>query len=59
MTGDSLKEFVVKFYGPKETPYEGGVWRIKVELPDKYPFKSPRLGSELSEKYQLFVVLAS
>ena len=42
MTGDSLKEFVVKFYGPKETPYEGGVWRIKVELPDKYPFKSPR-----------------
>ena len=42
LTGDSLKEFVVKFYGPKETPYEGGVWRIKVELPDKYPFKSPR-----------------
>ena len=42
LTGDSLREFVVKFYGPKETPYEGGVWRIKVELPDKYPFKSPR-----------------
>lgn len=39
-----LNEFCVKFYGPKDTPYDGGVWKVKVDLPDKYPFKSPSIG---------------
>jgi len=39
-----LNEFVVKFYGPDSTPYEGGVWKVRVELSDRYPFKSPTIG---------------
>ncbi|KAK4400853.1 Ubiquitin-conjugating enzyme E2 5 [Sesamum angolense] len=41
---DGMQEFYVEFHGPKESPYQGGVWRIRVELPDAYPYKSPSIG---------------
>jgi len=44
MSSDSLAEFHVNFYGPKESPYYGGVWKVRVELPPNYPYKSPSIG---------------
>ena len=44
LINDSMQEFHVKFLGPKDTPYENGVWRLHVELPDNYPYKSPSIG---------------
>lgn len=30
--------------GPKDTVYENGQWKINIQFPDNYPFKSPSVG---------------
>ncbi|XDG06122.1 hypothetical protein ABKA04_005737 [Annulohypoxylon sp. FPYF3050] len=40
----SRQEFYVRFKGPAETPFENGIWKVHVELPDQYPYKSPSIG---------------
>ncbi|KAJ4015200.1 ubiquitin-conjugating enzyme E2 H [Fusarium irregulare] len=44
LTGTFRQEFFVRFKGPAETPFEGGTWKVHVELPDTYPYKSPSIG---------------
>jgi len=36
-------EYIVKLHGPKDTPYENGVWCVRVTLLRQYPFKPPKL----------------
>ncbi|KAJ3357882.1 Ubiquitin-conjugating enzyme E2 8 [Allomyces javanicus] len=44
LINDSMQEFFVKFEGPTDTPFSGGVWKVRVELPDQYPYRSPSIG---------------
>ncbi|KAI6353736.1 Ubiquitin-conjugating enzyme E2 8 [Pyricularia grisea] len=44
MSLSAVQEFYVVFKGPEETPFEGGTWKVHVELPDQYPYKSPSIG---------------
>ncbi|EPQ64207.1 BgtA-20385, partial [Blumeria graminis f. sp. tritici] len=44
LTSTVVQEFYVRFKGPDETPFEGGIWKVRVELPDQYPYKSPSIG---------------
>ena len=39
--GDNMNRWRVDINGPPGTPYEGGHFRLVLELPQNYPFKPP------------------
>ena len=41
---DNVNEFKVLFAGPNNSPYSDGIWTIRVNLPNQYPYKSPSIG---------------
>ena len=36
--------FITNFKEPKESLYEGGNWKLHIQLPENYPYKSPSIG---------------
>ncbi|KAI9636379.1 ubiquitin-conjugating enzyme/RWD-like protein, partial [Dioszegia hungarica] len=44
LVNNKMSEFFVRFTGPAETPFAKGAWKIHVELPEQFPYKSPSIG---------------
>ncbi|KAJ2236564.1 ubiquitin-conjugating enzyme E2 H [Coemansia sp. RSA 485] len=44
LVNDNMHEFYIRFKGPEDTPFAGGEWKVRVELPESYPYKSPSIG---------------
>lgn len=40
----ALDVFCVTLQGPKDTPYEGGRWRVRFTIGTNFPFNSPSVG---------------
>ncbi|GLJ55766.1 hypothetical protein SUGI_1197490 [Cryptomeria japonica] len=44
LVNDSLAELYVELKGPPNSPYDGGIWQVHIEIPEAYPYKSPSVG---------------
>jgi ubiquitin-conjugating enzyme E2 D/E len=39
---DDYFKMQASIYGPKDTPYEDGIFFVNIDLPKDYPFKAPK-----------------
>jgi len=43
LVNDNIYEWEAIIIGPTGTPYEGGVFRLKIVFPPNYPFRPPKV----------------
>lgn len=42
-SGNDISKLQGKIRGPKDTPYEGGVFYVEIKVPQDYPFEPPKM----------------
>ena len=40
---DKVDRLEADIMGPGDTPYQGGVFRLEILIPDRYPFEPPKM----------------
>ena len=40
---ENLRYFDVAIHGPSQSPYEGGIFKLELFLPDDYPMTPPKI----------------
>lgn len=43
LVGDSFSELVGTIAGPQDSPYQDGVFKLEIKIPDSYPFNPPKV----------------
>ncbi len=43
LVDDNLTELVGTIAGPMDSPYQGGVYKLEIKVPDSYPFNPPKV----------------
>merc|ERR1712019_300588 len=41
--GENYRHFFIKMIGPTTSPYEGGVFKLELFLPEDYPMSAPKV----------------
>ena len=43
LVGDNLRHWKGTIFGPSDTSYFGGIFKVDIEIPQEYPFKPPKM----------------
>jgi len=42
LINDNFSDLVGTLAGPEDSPYQGGIFKVEIKIPDTYPFSPPK-----------------